>query len=146
MASDRVDARDAGCVDDVRAAGHSSVSRVEVEHVPLDELEVRVRSEVRPREGVAMEIVDGDHVVPVDEPSRERRADESGAARDENALARSVTRGDPSGVPFVDMRPLLVLACALALLVPAAQAAPGTSLTITYSRTSTVPPIASGGP
>ena len=30
------------------------------------------------------------------------------------------------------MRPLLVLACALALLVPAAQAAPGTSLTITY--------------
>jgi hypothetical protein len=30
------------------------------------------------------------------------------------------------------MRPLLVLACALALLVPAAQAASGTSLTITY--------------
>ena len=30
------------------------------------------------------------------------------------------------------MRPLLVLACALALLVPAARAAPGTSLTITY--------------
>ena len=30
------------------------------------------------------------------------------------------------------MRPLLVLACALALLVPAARAVPGTSLTITY--------------
>jgi Subtilisin inhibitor-like len=30
------------------------------------------------------------------------------------------------------MRPLLVLACALALVVPAAAAAPGTSLTITY--------------
>ncbi len=30
------------------------------------------------------------------------------------------------------MRPLLLLACALALLAPAAQAAPGTSLAITY--------------
>ena len=30
------------------------------------------------------------------------------------------------------MRPFLVLACALALLVPAARAEPGTSLTITY--------------
>ena len=43
-----------------------------------------------------------------------------------------MTLGDPSGVPFVGMRPLLVLACAVALLVPAAQAAPGTSLVITY--------------
>ena len=85
---DGVDARDAGGVDDVRAAGHELGEPSEVEHVPLDELEVRVRFEVRPREGVAMEVVDGDHLVRVDEPSRERRADEPGAARDEDALAR----------------------------------------------------------
>ena len=85
---DRVDARDPGGVDDVRAAGHELGEPREVEHVPLDEPEVRVRLEVRPREGVAMEVVDGDHLVRVDEASRERRADEAGAARDEDALAR----------------------------------------------------------
>ncbi len=60
----------------------------EVEHVPLDEAEVRVRLEVRPREGVAVKVVDRDHLVRVDEAPRERRADEAGAARDEDALAR----------------------------------------------------------
>ena len=42
---------------------------------------------VRARERVAMEVVGGDDLVLVDEAARERRADESGAAGDEDSLA-----------------------------------------------------------
>ena len=45
-----------------------------------------------------MEVVDGDDLVLLDEPPREGRADEPGAAGDEDPLAASATR-DRSGGP-----------------------------------------------
>ena len=50
--------------------------------------EVRMVCERRAAERVAVEVVDGDDLVLVDEPARERRPDESGAARDDDALSR----------------------------------------------------------
>ena len=93
-----------------------------------------------------MEVVHRDHLVRVDEPARERGADEAGAARDQHALARQRHAGMVDGGPRGDgvtsrvggdvdrarMRVALVLGCALALLAPVALGAPATTLTITY--------------
>ncbi len=65
----------------------TSVRRLGVEHVPLDEREVRMLGEGRAAERVAVEVVERDDLVLVDEPARERRADEAGAARDDDALS-----------------------------------------------------------
>ena len=46
-----------------------------------------------PGERVAVEVVDRDHLVLVDESTRERRADEPGPARDQDAFSRSGTPG-----------------------------------------------------
>ena len=89
-----VDAGDPGGVDDVRAARGELGEPVEIEDVALDEAEVRVVGELGARQRVAVEVVDRDHLVLVDEPARERRADEAGAARDQDALSASVTRED----------------------------------------------------
>ena len=83
----RVDAGDAGRVDDVRHALRRLGQARQVEHVALHEVEVRVVAEVGARERVAMEVVERDHLVLVDEPARERRPDEAGAAGDQDPLA-----------------------------------------------------------
>ena len=87
-----VDARDPGGVDDVRRPGRASVSASPVEHVALEEAEVRVLAEVGAGERIAMEVVERDHLVRVDEPAGERRTDEAGAARDQDPLAGECTR------------------------------------------------------
>ena len=82
-----VDAGDPGRVDDVRHALRRLGQAGQVEHVALDEVEVGVVAEVGPGERVAMEVVEREHVVRVDEPPRERRPDEAGAAGDQDLLA-----------------------------------------------------------
>src|SRR5581483_12126805 len=76
-----------GAMDDVRRAGRDRAEAVRVEHVSLHEAEVLVLCEVEARERVAVEVVEGDHLVPLDELAGERRADEAGAAGDEDPLA-----------------------------------------------------------
>ena len=71
------------CVDALRGLGEAG----QVEHVALDEAEVRVLAEVRARERVAVQVVERDHLVRVDEPAGERRPDEAGAAGDQDPLA-----------------------------------------------------------
>ena len=82
-----VDAGDPRAVDDVRRSGKSSSKALGVEDVPLHEVEVRVLGEARPAERVAVQVVDGDDLVRVDQPARERRADEPCAAGDDDPLA-----------------------------------------------------------
>jgi hypothetical protein len=74
-------------VDDVRRARGELAHALRVEHVSLLEAEVRVLGERRAGERVAMQVVHRDDLVRVHEPARERRADEAGAARDEDPLA-----------------------------------------------------------
>ena len=66
----------------------SSREPVEVEDVALGEVEVRVVGEVGPGERVAMEVVDRDDLVGVDEPRCEGRSDEPSATGDEDPLSR----------------------------------------------------------
>ena len=75
------------------------VSGVGVEDVALVEREVRVVGEVGARERVAVEVVERDDLVPVDELARERRADEAGAAGDEDPLALEPSRRSVSLQP-----------------------------------------------
>ena len=65
----------------------ASLQRVGVEDVALDQLEVRVVGEVEPAQRVAVEVVERDDRVAIDELARERRADEAGAAGDEDPLS-----------------------------------------------------------
>ena len=65
----------------------ASVEARQVEHVALHEAEVRMLAEVGARERVAVEVVERDHLVRVDEPAGERRPDEAGAAGDQDPLA-----------------------------------------------------------
>ena len=60
----------------------TSVEPRRIEHVALDELEVRMLRERRAAERVPVEVVERDDLVRVDESARERRADEAGAAGD----------------------------------------------------------------
>ena len=61
------------CVDAVGELAHE----LGVEHVAAVEGEARVVGELGAGERVAVEVVERDHVVRVDEPPRERRADEA---------------------------------------------------------------------
>ena len=63
----RLDARDRGAVHEVRGAGGELLQPLAVEDVRLVEREVRMRREVGAGEGVAVEVVDGDDLVAVDE-------------------------------------------------------------------------------
>ena len=99
-------------------------------------------------ERVAVEVVDGDDLVVVDEPPRERRADESGAARDDDALSAQSHAGECSdvavfvlrlqrGVPCAAMRAVLDARGTCAVLVACSSAAGGhrpadTSLRISF--------------
>ena len=84
---DRVDAGDPRAVDDVRRSAHELHEVIQVEHVRLDEREVRMLAEVEPGQRIAMQVVERDDLVLVDEPPRERRPDEPGAAGDDDSLA-----------------------------------------------------------
>ena len=74
-------------MDDVGRAARELLHRVEVEHVRLLEREVRMVGERGAGKRVAMEVVGSDDLVLVDEAAGERRADEAGAASDEDSLA-----------------------------------------------------------
>ncbi len=76
------------------APATSSSSRLGVEDVALYELEVRVLGQGRAAESVAVQVVDGDDLVRIDEPTRERRADEAGSARDDDSLAAQRHAGE----------------------------------------------------
>ena len=69
-----------------------------VEHVAFDEREVRVLDERGAAERVAVEVVHRDDLVVVDEPARQRRADESRAARDDDTLSAQSHAGECSGL------------------------------------------------
>ena len=71
------------CVTPLRGLGQAR----QVEHVALHEVEVRVLAEVGARERVAVQVVERDHLVRVDEPAGERRPDEAGSAGDQDLLA-----------------------------------------------------------
>ena len=92
----RVHAGDPGAVDDVGRPADDLRQALGVEDVALDEREVRMVGEIRAAERVAVEVVDRDDLVLVDEPARERRADEAGAAGDDDLACRSVPRGESS--------------------------------------------------
>jgi hypothetical protein len=82
----RVDSGDRRAVHDVRRARGEILQRIGVEDVRLMEVEVRMLRERRPAERVAVQVVQRDDLVRVDEPARKRRADEAGTAGDEDAL------------------------------------------------------------
>ena len=67
-------------------AGGELLDRVGVEDVGLVEIEVRMVGEIGRRESVAVEIVERDDLVLVDEGACERRRDEARAAGNEDAL------------------------------------------------------------
>ena len=94
-----VDPGDPRGVDDVRAALDELGEPLGVEHVALDEAEARMRLELRARERVPVEVVDRDDLVGVDEAAGERRADETGAARDQHAFAGQRHAGMVVGRP-----------------------------------------------
>ena len=83
----RVDAGDRSAMDEVRGADCCLTQGLRVEDVAAHEREVRMRAELGLRQRVAMEVVERDDGVLVDELLRERRADEPGAARDEDPFA-----------------------------------------------------------
>ena len=85
---DRVDACDSRRMDEMRAPVGELDQPRQVEHVAFDETEVRVPREVGARERVAVEVVDRDDIVRLDELLGERGTDEPGAARDQHALPR----------------------------------------------------------
>ena len=60
---------------------------IDVEDVALVEREVGMLGEVRPRQRVAVQVVERDDLVRIDQAPPERRRDEARAARDEDPLA-----------------------------------------------------------
>ena len=74
----------------------TSVEEGRVEDVALHEREVRMLGERGAAERVAMQVVDGDDLVLVDQPPGERRPDEARAARDRRRAFRSEPRGESS--------------------------------------------------
>ena len=82
-----VHAGDAGHVDDVVHPFHRRVHRGPVLHVALHELHVGVAVQPRRPQRVAPQRVQDADLVLVREPSRERGADETSTARDENPSA-----------------------------------------------------------
>ena len=89
---------------EVSRTAHDLGEEGRVEHVALDEAEVRVLGEGGAAERVAVEVVDRDDLVVVDEPPRERRPDESRATRDDDALSRQGHAGECSGLDVFILR------------------------------------------
>ena len=70
--------------------------RLGLEHVDLVEREVRVLMQVSAGQRIAVQVVDRDDLVVLDEPPRERRRDEARAAGDHDSLPLE-HEGKPSG-------------------------------------------------
>ena len=68
-------------MDDVSRPFRQLTHEREVEHVPLDEAQVRVLGEVGTSQRVAVQVVEDHELVLLDELPRERRADEARPAR-----------------------------------------------------------------
>ena len=79
-----VDARDRGHVDDVRGPRRELAHERQIEHVALHEAQVRVLREIGPGEGVAVQVVEDHDLVLLDQPPRQRGADEPRAAGHED--------------------------------------------------------------
>ena len=121
-----------------------------LEHVPLDELEVRVLRERRPAQRVAVEVVQGDDLVLVDEAASERRADEPRAAGDDDPLSAQRHAASLVAAPRTrddgrhrrgtlrGMRGIVGLALATAALAACATGSAG-SITSTASRMRSAP-------
>jgi hypothetical protein len=90
----------------IKELGCRSVSSyVWIHHVALDERQIRMAVEMRELDGIPVQIVVDDDLVGVDQLLGEMRADESGAAGDEDPLA-----GESHGVyPFRRLRVLAVV-------------------------------------
>ena len=114
--ADGVDASDGGAVGDVRGASCRGPKGVGVEDVALLEREVGVLRELGARQRVPVEVVVGDDLVVVDEPARDRGADEPGPAGDQDPLARQSHARKPSDVPSGAMRPVTLVVAGLAAM------------------------------
>src|SRR5205085_5336666 len=95
---DGVDACDRGRVNDVRRAAGELADRLGLEDVALDEGQVRVLGELGARERVAVEVVEGDDLVLVDEAAREGGRDEAGPAGDEDPFPLERHAGESTGL------------------------------------------------
>src|SRR4029453_11755609 len=118
---------------------------VRVEHVTLHEREARMLRELGAAERVAVQVVERDDLVLVDEAPSERRADEAGAAGDQDPLAAQSHAPKRTGLPFRRMRSLALPAVAAVSLVACstagAETTPATSLTIVFRATETAAPV-----
>ena len=83
----RVHARDTRAMDNVRRSARELLHRVEVEDVRLVELEVRMLGERSTEQGVAVEVVQRNDVVCIDQAACKRRRDKAGAACDEDPFS-----------------------------------------------------------
>ena len=79
--ADGVDPGDRGEVDDVSCPRRGLANCVGVEHVPLEEPQIRVVGELGARESVPVQVVERDDLVLGDQPTGQRRADEARPAR-----------------------------------------------------------------
>ena len=91
----------------------SSTIRAEIENVALVEGEVRVVGELGAGQRVAVEVVDRDDLVVVDEPAGERRRDEAGAAGEQDAFS---AQGHGGELSLNTVRALFCAALSLLLL------------------------------
>ena len=94
-----VDTGDRRAMDEVRRAQRGVPERLCVEDVALDQLEVRMVGEIEPAQRVSMQVVVRDDRVAIDQLARQRRADEAGAAGDEDPLSLEHRGEDYLGRP-----------------------------------------------
>ena len=121
---------------DVRRAADELGEALEIEHVRFFEAEVGMLGERGALEGVAMEVVEGDDLVRVDEAPREGRPDEPGTARDHDPFtgqrhAASLDAAYPGDMRLAVGLAVAALALAGGSAVPAAPSLEA-SLTVTY--------------
>src|SRR5205823_1588100 len=107
---------------------------------PLVEGEVRVLCEVGPRDRVPVQVVERDDLVVVDEPPRERRRDEPGAARHEDALA---AQGHAASLTTANAFPRLAGALQVTATVEACAWPGPSSRSPRHSRSRARPPVGS---
>ena len=99
-----VDAGDRRAVDDVRYVSCKLAHELGVEDVAFLEREVRMLGEIRAGERVAVQVVERDDLVRIDQPAGERRSDEARPAGDQHAFAvqghaRECIGGSPPSSP-----------------------------------------------
>src|SRR5215469_9988872 len=68
-------------------ASHTLAELLSVQHVTLDERQIGVLIQAAELQGIAVQVVVGDHLIPGNEALDEVRRDEPGATGDEDSLA-----------------------------------------------------------